>query len=141
MKKIRSIDYRWCSAVIFCYVAAIVVIPHVPLSMLVQFHYYSELGSVPVALAMRCASYVWMLPLTLAVIAIIPDVKWMAKNGAESLFYYVYHAFLIGVLHLMVLYWHLPTNFVAIVLYTAVIVLLLHLANKVKVLRLLSKTF
>lgn len=139
MTKLRGINYRWCCAVILIYVVAIAVMPHIPLSMLVQFHYYSELGNIPVALAMRCASYLWMLPLTLAVIAVIPDVKWMAKDGSESLFFYVYHAFLIGVLHLIVLYWHIPTSFITIVLYTVVIALLLHLANKVKVLRLLSK--
>ena len=138
---LRNMNRKWYYGLILLYVIAIALIPHIPLSMLVQFHHYRELGSMPVALVMRCASYLWMLPLTQAVIATIPDVKWMSEAGKDSLFYYVYHAFLIGVLHLMSLYWHLPTDFMSILLYTTVIVCVLHLTSKVRLLKLLSKPF
>lgn len=141
LAKLRSVNVTWGYAVLGVYIILIAVIPHIPLSMLVQFHYYAELGSVPSAFAMRICSYFWMLPLAIAVLRIIPDEEWFADEGRNSLFYYLYHPFLIGVFHIMSVHYGINTTLPFILLYSVMTMFVLQFLSKCKVLSKLTKPF
>lgn len=92
MKKI-SIKYGLITMLI--YAVVIFVIGHFPLSMLVQFFYYSELGNPLVGMLMRIASYFWMLPLTIAILIVFSKFSFFWEQGKNTLFYYIYHMYVI----------------------------------------------
>lgn len=139
LNRIRK-NKKWIGlTIILLYGIAIGIIPHIPLSMLVQFHHYGELGSMVTVMVMRAFSYVWMLPLAIAVLQIIPDMNMMAKKGKESLFFYVYHVFLIALLQYMVLWHAIPTSLPYIILYSIVITIILGWLLHVKLLRMMCQ--
>ena len=70
-------------------------IGHLPVSMLVQFFDYYELGNPIFGVGMRIMSYLWMLPLTLAILRLFANVTIFYNQGRYTLFYYIYHMYAI----------------------------------------------
>ena len=93
--KLNKINALYACGVVVLYVIVVFVIGHFPLSMLVQFFHYSELGNPIIGLGMRIVSYIWMLPLTLAILRLFDNVSVFYTQGKNTLFYYVYHMYAI----------------------------------------------
>lgn len=69
----------------------------------------------------------------------IKDIKWLRVIGKDSMFYYLYHIFLVCiVLYNIVKIYDIPCTFPYMVLYTAIITLILYLLSKIKFLRWLT---
>ena len=92
LKEVKAL-YTW--GVIILYAIIIFAISHFPLSMLVQFFHFSELGNPLIGMGMRVASYLWMLPLTLAILRLFADASVFYQQGKNTLFYYIYHMYAI----------------------------------------------
>ena len=90
-------------------------------------HY--DLAGVPEKIAILACS----ISMCLFFVNIVRDVKWLRVIGKESMFYYLYHIFLVCIpLYELVKVFDLPSTFPYMVLYTAAVTLTLFLMSKVK---------
>jgi fucose 4-O-acetylase-like acetyltransferase len=126
--RLANIDKRIACGIATIYAIAIALIPHIPLSMLVQFYDYYQFGNPVISLLVRIISYIWMLPITLAVLCIMSNWTRFAKYGADSLFFYVYHMFGVGIVRLVMLsngasYGFIPVFLSFVILMIALIAL------------------
>lgn len=125
---------RWSlMMIIVFYCIAIIIIPHIPFSMLYQSFSYLELDSPVMGLILRVGSYIWVLPLTISVLILLQNVCFFAKEGRKTLFYYIYHMYFIYAMRYMVLTEGVPSLMV-IILYVISMVLMLSLMSKIKLL-------
>jgi len=93
--------------------------------------YYGLQGIPAKGLILICS-----VAMSLLVFNLTPTVPGLSGIGRESLFYYVYHDFLVGGLFLINLwYCKLPTSLPFLLVYTAIIVLILWIMSKLKPLR------
>lgn len=77
--------------------------------------------------------------LTLLLFNLRRDIKWLRPIGKDSLFYYLYHFFILMLVVVpAVEYFNLPRNLAFVLLYTAIIMCILLLMHKVKFLRWLT---
>lgn len=131
--KLKAFNVRYAWGIASLYAIIIFAIGHFPLSMLVQFFHYSELGNPIIGLGMRMASYVWMLPLTLAILRLFANVSVFYTQGKDTLFYYIYHMYAIMGMRIALLP-IMGGNLLRIVLASALIILLLYGMSKIKIL-------
>ena len=76
------------------------------------------------------------ISMSLLVFNLMREVKWLTIIGIDSLFYYLYHYFIIAfVIIPLVSYFDLPLKFPFILMYTAAIIAIIYLMGKVKVFR------
>jgi len=74
--------------------------------------------------------------MSLLVFNLMREVKWLTSLGIDSLFYYLYHYFIIAlVITPLVDYFNLPLTFPFILIYTAVIIAIIYLMGKIKIFR------
>lgn len=93
--------------------------------------YYGMEGIPPKVIILICS-----VAMSLLVYNVMPNIGLLRGIGKDTLFYYVYHAFLVDALFLINLwYFKLPTSLPFMVLYTAIIMITLWLMSKVKLLR------
>ena len=78
--------------------------------------------------------------MSLLVFNLAPDVKWLRPIGKDSLFYFLYHYYIIRMLISPVVeHYGLPCSLPFILIYTAIIMGILLLMHKVKFLRWLTR--
>ena len=78
--------------------------------------------------------------MSLLVFNLMREVKWLTSLGIDSLFYYLYHYFIIAfVITPLVDYFNLPLTFPFILIYTAVIIAIIYLMGKIKIFRWLVR--
>lgn len=127
----------WISlTIILFYAIATFIVPHIPLSMLEEFHSYHDMKWMPI---LRIISYVWMLPLALSVIRVIPDVKLFAKYGRQTMFFFIYHVYFVYFVHRLVYDCGWPSAFPYLLLYTILSIAILALLTKSRILIFLVK--
>ena len=120
----------WLSCVVvLLYVGIIIVGPYIPKSMLVQFYSYQENHLIPL---LRVVSYLWMLPLTLAILRLLPDVGFCASEGKNTMFYYIFHVYFVYIEQRLVVDCGFPITIPYILLYWIVSVVALYLLSKVR---------
>lgn len=93
--RLRDVSMKYALWIIMLYVIIIFSIKHFPLSMLVQFFHYGELGHPAVGMGLRIASYIWMLPITIAMLRLLANLSLFYEQGKNTLFYYIYHMYAI----------------------------------------------
>ena len=72
------------------------------------------------------------ITMSLLVFNLMKEIKWLTQIGIDSLFYYLYHYFVIVfVLIPLVGYFHLPTSFPFILLYTTLALAVLYLMSRI----------
>lgn len=139
--KVRKCKVWMLLAIIAIYIAVIAVVPHIPLSMLEQFLSYWDLGTNPIiVMAMRAASYVWQLPLALAMMMQIGRLscrEFMLSEGRATLFYYVYHAYCVYWVHRAVCLYGAPSELPFIVAYFMVVMIVLYWMRQIRFLEVL----
>lgn len=127
----------WIGVLMIAIYATIVfIVPHIPLSMLEQFHTFYDIKWIPVLLLI---SYFWMLPLALAVIRVIPDVSLFAKYGSQTMFFFIYHVYFVYFAHRLVYDLGWPSTFPYLLGYTFVSVVFLAILTKSRILNALVK--
>lgn len=138
--KIRGIKTWLCVSVIVAYFIAIMIIANFPDSMLTgSFHYRSGLGNWKVMLALRLAGYFWMLPLAICFLSVIPDFKFFASQGKNTMFYYLYHPFFIWLMNYCVVRFGAPASPFSLILYTVISMFIMYWLSKVPPLNYLTK--
>ena len=138
--KIRGIKNWMCITVIVIYFLVILLIPNFPDSMLTgSFHYWSGLGGWKKMFLLRVASYFWMIPLTICVLNVIPNCKFLAEQGENTMFYFLYHPYFIWLMHWCVVKFNAPTSTLFLFLYTAVSLFAMYWLSKIPVLNFLTK--
>lgn len=127
----------WISlTIILIYAIIVFFVPHIPLSMLEEFHSYHDIKMMPI---LRIFSYVWMLPLALSVIRIIPDVKLFAKYGRQTMFFFIYHVYFVYFAHRLVYDCGWPSSFPFLLCYTLLSIVILVMLTKSRMLIFLVK--
>lgn len=104
-----------CLIVIVLYFVLIMVGPRVPDSMLVQFFSFWQ---KPLILPLRIVSYLWVLPLMWAVLNIIPDMACFSSEGKHTLFYYIYHVYLVYLMQRLIESFALPSSLPFMLFYS-----------------------
>ena len=80
------------------------------------------------------------IAMSLLVFNLAHDVKWLRPIGKDSLFYYLYHYFIITIaIAPIVEHFDLPRSLPFILVYTAIVLVILMLLHKVKFLRWLTR--
>lgn len=92
---LKRVKVQYALMIVTVYAIVVFAIGHFPLSMLVQFFDYYELKIPLIGVGMRIMSYLWMLPLTLAILRLFANVTFFYKQGRNTLFYYIYHMYAI----------------------------------------------
>jgi hypothetical protein len=101
-ERMADIKKKWIAyGIVSVYIVAIIMVPHIPLSMLEQPFDYYKLGSPLMAMSSRIISYLWMLPLTFAILSIMNNWTFLARYGSKSLFFYIYHMYGVGIVRLV----------------------------------------
>ena len=92
---LKRVKVQYALVIVTVYAIIVFAIGHFPLSMLVQFFDYYELGNPIYGVGMRIVSFLWMLPLTLAILRLFANVTVFYNQGRNTLFYYIYHMYAI----------------------------------------------
>lgn len=138
--KIRNVKKWYSLGIIAFYFLIICLIPNFPDSVLTgSFHYKCGLASWKTLIALRAACYLWMLPLALSVLNIIPDKSFFAVKGKDTLFYLLFHPFFIRLMYYGVQHLQLPTNSLCLLLYTVVSMFIMYWMTKIPFLYFLTK--
>lgn len=139
-KKIRGLNKWICGAVIVAYFVIILLIPNFPGSMCTaHLNYFCGFADWKIMFGLRVVSYFWMLPLTICVINVIPDCKFLAEQGENTMFYFLYHPYFIWLMNWCVVKFNAPTSTVFLFLYTAVSLFAMYWLSKIPVLTFLTK--
>ena len=87
--------------------------------------------------------YTCSIVVSLLVFNLTRDIKWLRPIGRDSLFYYLYHMFILTLMMIGVVKpYGLPLTFPFVILYTAVTMLILFVMSKIKLFRwLIHPTF
>lgn len=126
----------WLSVlVVLGYFVLIFLLPFtIPQSMLVEFFSFWEYPQMPV---LRVISYLWMFPITLAMLRLLSCCKVFASEGSKTMFYFIYHVYLIWALRMLVKTLEFPTEWYFIVIYTIFALCILWSLNNIQMLRYL----
>ena len=136
-----AINQRWWKGNIVHIVVVVVLLPLI-------FWLYPHCGKVlngadhyPVTeLPQKALILICSVAMTLLVFNLARDVKWLRPIGKDSLFYYLYHYYIIIMLiEPLVQYYVLPRNLPFVLLYTAIVMGLLVMLHKIKFLRWLTR--
>lgn len=101
------------------------------------YHYYPYLVNLSQAdpygdhydLLRRIVAFCLCIPMSVAFINICPNILWTAKQGKLTLQYYIYHTLIIYVLSVFSRMFDFPVSFVALMVYSLIIILGLGLAS------------
>lgn len=126
-------------SVVILYILLIGLGTHIPASMLQECYYYGEIHSSLISMILRVSFYAWTLPLTLAVIAVFPNVQFFAQEGAKTMFYYIYHVYFVLLAQILVKEFNFPSNIIALLGYSIVCLILCYVLQKARVLQFLVK--
>ena len=138
--RIRNIKTWKCMSIIIAYSIAIMMIPNFPDSMLTgSLHYWKGLTNWMVMMGLRIASYFWMLPFVICVLNIIPNCKFFAEQGKNTIFYLLYHPYLIWVVNYCVISYQLPSSTLFLILYTIISMSIMYWLSKIPLLNYLTK--
>lgn len=138
--KIRSIKKKNSLGIIIVYILVVFFIPNFPDSMLTgSFHYMSGIANWKIMLLLRACSYLWVLPLTISVLSIIPDNSIFARNGQDTLFYFLFHPFFIKLMYLGTSAYKMPTCSACLLFYTIVSMMIMYWMAKIPFLTFLTK--
>lgn len=89
--KIRSFNHWICTAVLIIYICFLVWGPALPRCIFTErSHYYEGMTSL-----YRILFYVISLPTTICILNLVPDNKFLAKEGQNTMSYYIYHPYII----------------------------------------------
>ena len=77
----------------------------------------------------RVFAFVISIPMSILFMSICPNFQWTAKQGRFTLQYFIYHAFLVKLLLILINKFSLPTSFTYLLIYTLAIVISLGLAS------------
>ena len=139
-KKIRGLNKWVCGAVVLAYFIIVLLIPNFPDSMCsAHLNYFHGLTDWKVMFGLRVVSYLWMLPLTICVINLIPDCKFFAEQGKNTMFYLLYHPYFIWIMYWCVINFNAPTSTLFLFIYTAVSMVAMYWLSKIPVLNFLTK--
>lgn len=139
-KKIRNIRIWKCIVVILLYFIVILMIPSFPDSMLFgSFHYWTGVTSWDKMFALRILSYFWTLPLTFCVLSVIPNCKFFAKEGKNTVFYLLYHPYFVWLIHFIVTRYHIPSSSPFLILYIIIGMFFMCYLCKMTLLNFLTK--
>lgn len=139
-KKIRGLNKWMCSAIIIAYFIIIMLIPNFPDSMCTgHLYYFYGLADWKIMFVLRALSYVWMLPLTICVLNVIPDCKLFAEQGKNTMIYYLYHPYFIWLMNWSVVNFHFPTSTISLFVYTIISMYIMYWLSKISLLNYLTK--
>jgi Fucose 4-O-acetylase and related acetyltransferases len=138
--RIRSLNKWMCGTIIIVYFILIMLIPNFPDSMCTEhLNYFYGLADWKIMFALRVISYLWMLPLTICVINVIPDCKFFAEQGKNTMFYYLYHPYFIWLMNWCVVNYHAPTSTIYLFIYTIISMYIMYWLCKIPLLNYLTK--
>ena len=109
-------------------------------SLLMGCHtYYKYDIPLVVSLAVRLAVYFGCFITSVCILRFIPkrEIKWISNQGAQTLYYFLYHTIIIYLLMALSAHFKLPTTFLMSIIYTAIIVVAVWALQKVKMFRIL----
>lgn len=139
-KRIRGIKTWKCLIVIVLYFIVIMMIPNFPDSMLFgSFHYWTGVATWYIMLFLRLLSYLWVLPLTICVLSIIPNCKFFAEKGKDTMFYFLYHPYFVWLIHFLVVRYHAPSSSPYMILYTIIGIFIMYYLSRIPFLVFLTK--
>lgn len=93
-EKFRNVPKVIPVTVIVIYVALIFATAFPPLNILLERTAYNTQNIMSGVIG-RGVFYVWVIPISLSVIAIFPDIKYFSIEGKHTMFYYMYHMFFV----------------------------------------------
>lgn len=117
--KLRNIPKLVPVAVVLLYAALIVFTSVPPISALLQRTPY-DTANLVMSMLSKGFFYVWTIPISLSVISLFPDIKYFAKEGSYTLFYYMYHMFFVLLFRYLVINTALECNVITVLLYAIV---------------------
>lgn len=128
-----ALNSRWWHASILHGATAVVLLPLIFVlyphcgNVMNGADHYDLVGLPQKALILTCS-----VAMSLLVFNLVRDFKWLRPVGRDSLFYYLYHFYLISIiLETLVMIFHWPTTLPFILLYTAAVMGVLALMTKV----------
>lgn len=103
------------------------------------FSYYSYHCPVWISLANRAALYICCIISSVCVLRILPhsEKEWISKQGSQTLLYYLYHTIIIYFIEVVNQIYTLPSNFVAVLCYVGLIVLVIWQFSKIRFFQIL----
>lgn len=139
---IRGFNKWVCGVIIVGYFIVLIIIKNFPVLLCTEHLHFFTFGSWKSTLFMfgiRALSYLWMLPLTICVLNVIPDCRFFAEQGKNTMFYFLYHPFFIWLMNLFVTKYNAPTSSLFLLLYTIISVFIMYLLSKIPVLNYFTK--
>lgn len=103
--------------------------------------YYSYDCSVYFAPLLRLCSLVCACFFSAFILAYAPKSTRTSKYGENTLFYYLYHSFVICFLLRIMTYYHIPRNLLSFSVCTAIVVVSLLFAERIALLRFLTEPY
>lgn len=131
---LKRVKVQYALVIVTVYAIIVFAIGHFPLSMLVQFFDYYELGNPIYGVGMRIVSFLWMLPLTLAILRLFANVTVFYNQGRNTLFYYIYHMYAIMGMRIVLNTVLGGVNLVIIIFISSILILLLFGISRFKIL-------
>ncbi|MDR0971078.1 MAG: acyltransferase family protein [Bacteroidales bacterium] len=95
--------------------------------------YYFNPVSVQLSFLFRLLFLLFAFVLSISVINIVPTLTKISALGKDTLLYYLYHGFAVILLNKMVDIFHIPTNFLALLIYATIIMLGIFVLSKFKI--------
>ena len=117
--KLRNVPKLVPFAVVLLYAALIALTSVPPISALLQRTPY-DTANMAMSMLSKGFFYVWTIPISLSVISLFPDIKYFAKEGCYTLFYYMYHMFFVLLFRYLVINTALECNVITVLLYAIV---------------------
>lgn len=109
-------------------------------SIVLQNYCYLEFG-VAKGLIYRMAFYGWVIPLSVAVMNLVPNMDFLSREGRRTHFYYLYHVFVIVLIRSVVAVWHLPVNMFMVIVYWLIAMIVLYSLSKIDFLHKLANPY
>ena len=138
-EKLRNIPRIIPIGVIFVYVVIVVLNDVPPIRILLQRIPYN-ISHLLSSILGRCFFYVWVVPVSLSVIAAFPDIKYFAQEGSRTLFYYMYHMFFVLLFRYMVVNTSLECDLLTVFAYATASFFVMRQMRKVPLFTFLTST-
>lgn len=101
---------------IVAYAVLIIATTFPPISVLLERSAYNT-SNMLLGVIARVAFYVWVIPISLSVIAVFPDNKYFSQEGKQTMFYYMYHMFFVLFFRYIVINKGLECNIMTVLAY------------------------
>ena len=140
---IRNLNKWICILVIVAYIIAIQLViykfSYFPDNFLYgRYNHFNHFNWIATPV-IRWLMYLWLLPLTICILAIIPDTLFFQKNGKDTMFYLMYHPYFVLLLAMIQNMYCIPTSPLAIFSYMVANMFIMYWLNKLYVLRFLTR--